>query len=171
LVAQFHFDEFVEFFLRRPPVAMKLFQVFVQASTSKLKEWRLRTMIAHRAQTQGAGAGAFVGVGGSGAGTGTGAGTTAAAATAAAAAVDDDGAKSAASSSSGDAAGAAAASIRESRPVLVHSIPSKKVFELLRAAHGAKMRMGQELNDVDLTSLSRRLQIVVGLRRLNQIDP
>jgi hypothetical protein len=79
LVAQFHFDEFVDFFLRRPPVAMKLFQVFVQASTSKLKEWRLRTMIAQRAVSQGAGAGAFVGVGGGGAGTGT--GTTATAAT------------------------------------------------------------------------------------------
>jgi len=32
-------------------------KVFVQASTSKLKEWRLRTMIARRAQSQGAGAG------------------------------------------------------------------------------------------------------------------
>ena len=80
LVAQFHFDEFVDFFQRRPRVAMKLFKVFVQASTSKLKEWRLRTMIARRALSQGAGAGAFVGVGGGGAGTGTGPPAAAAAA-------------------------------------------------------------------------------------------
>ena len=137
LVAQFHFDEFVEFFLRCPPVAMKLFQVFVQASTSKLKEWRLRTMIAHQATSQGAAAGAFVGVGGGGAGTGTGTGT-------------DGGGGGGGENSSTNGANTSFSSTdqalaRESRPVLVHSIPSKKVLELLRGAHGGDeaRRMGR----------------------------
>ena len=141
LVAQFHFDEFVDFFLRRPLVAMKLFQVFVQASMSKLKEWRLRTMIAHRTTGQGTVASAFVGVGGGG----TGAGTT-----------------SKATTESTKATGMVGHSTREVRPVLVQSIPSKKVLELLRAAHGGSARIGRELNDLDLSSLSRRLQIVGG---------
>ena len=134
LVAQFHFDEFVEFFLRWPPVAMKLFQVFVQASTSKLKEWRLRTMIAHRAMSQGAGAGAFVGVGGGGTGTGT--------------ETDGDGGGGENSSTNGANTSSSStdrAQARENRPVLVHSIPSKKVLELLRGAHGGDevRRMGR----------------------------
>ena len=42
LAVRFHFDTLASFFARRPKIAARLFRVFARASSSRLREWRLR---------------------------------------------------------------------------------------------------------------------------------
>ena len=42
LAVRFHFDTLASFFERRPKIAARLFRVFARASSSRLREWRLR---------------------------------------------------------------------------------------------------------------------------------